>query len=165
MKLCAITSLSVQASSPLAVSNWMFSRIRFDYHPLSATVQSARRRSEGKAISGAVGDFPARVEKRGESKPVDASSPLTLRIFVSSPGDVPVERARAAGVVARLQDEFKHYAVLEAVFWEDVPAKPTDTYQRQLPQASAMDVVVGILWTRIGTPLPPDMVRADGTRL
>jgi hypothetical protein len=36
---------------------------------------------------------------------MDSPSRLTLRIFVSSPGDVPVERDRAAGVVARLQEE------------------------------------------------------------
>ena len=41
---------------------------------------------------------------------MDASSRLTLRIFISSPGDVPVERDRAADVIARLQEEFVHYA-------------------------------------------------------
>jgi hypothetical protein len=87
---------------------------------------------------------------------------LTLRIFVSSPGDVPVERDRAAGVVARLQEEFVHYAVLEPFFWEDQPARATETFQSQFPEASAMDIVVGILWARIGTPLPLDRARPDG---
>jgi hypothetical protein len=54
---------------------------------------------------------------------------LTLRSFVSSPGDVPVERDRAADVVARLQEEFVNYAVLEPFFWEDEPARATDTFQ------------------------------------
>ncbi len=95
---------------------------------------------------------------------MDAKSPLTLRIFVSSPGDVPVERDRAADVIARLQEEFKHYARLEPFFWEDEPVRATDTFQPQLPEASEMDIVVGILWARIGTLLAPDIVRPDGRR-
>ncbi len=95
---------------------------------------------------------------------MDTPSRLTLRIFISSPGDVPVERDRAADVVARLQEEFVHYAVLEPFFWEDQPARATDTFQSQFPEASGMDIVVGILWARIGTPLPLDRVRPDGRR-
>ena len=95
---------------------------------------------------------------------MDTPSRLTLRIFVSSPGDVPVERDRAADVIARLQEEFVHYAVLEPFFWEDQPARATDTFQSQFPEASGMDIVVGILWARIGTPLPLDKARPDGRR-
>ena len=95
---------------------------------------------------------------------MDISSRLTLRIFVSSPGDVPVERDRAADVLARLQEEFVHYAVLEPFFWEDQPGRATDTFQSQFPEASGMDIVVGILWARIGTPLPIDKARPDGRR-
>jgi hypothetical protein len=95
---------------------------------------------------------------------MDAPSRLTLRIFVSSPGDVPTERDRAADVIARLQEEFVHYALLEPFFWEDQPARATDTFQSQFPEASAMDIVVGILWARIGTPLPQDKTRPDGRR-
>jgi hypothetical protein len=95
---------------------------------------------------------------------MDTPSRLTLRIFVSSPGDVPVERDRAAGVIARLQEEFVHYTLLEPFFWEDQPARATDTFQSQFPEASGMDIVVGILWARIGTPLPLDKARPDGRR-
>jgi uncharacterized glyoxalase superfamily metalloenzyme YdcJ len=95
---------------------------------------------------------------------MDISSRLTLRIFISSPGDVPAERDRAADVIARLQEEFVHYAVLESFFWEDQPARATDTFQSQFPEASAMDIVVGILSARIGTPLPLDKARPDGRR-
>ncbi len=52
-----------------------------------------------------------KVENRAECEQVRPPSPLTLRIFISSPGDVPVERDRAADVIARLQEEFVHYAV------------------------------------------------------
>ena len=34
---------------------------------------------------------------------------LTLQIFVSSPGDVEVERKRAGDVVKHLQEEFANY--------------------------------------------------------
>jgi AAA ATPase domain len=95
---------------------------------------------------------------------METPSRLTLRIFVSSPGDVPAERDRAADVVARLQEEFVHYAVLEPFFWEDQPARATDTFQSQFPEASGMDIVVGILWARIGTPLSLDKARPDGRR-
>jgi hypothetical protein len=89
---------------------------------------------------------------------------MTLRIFISSPGDVPIERDRAANVVARLPEEFVHYAILEPFFWEDQPARATDTFQSQFPEASGMDIVVGILWARIGTPLPLNKARPDGRR-
>jgi hypothetical protein len=95
---------------------------------------------------------------------MDSLSRLTLRIFISSPGDVPVERDSAADVVARLQEEFVHYAVLEPFFWEDEPARATETFQSQFPEASGMDIVVGILWARIGTPLALDKTRPDGRR-
>ena len=95
---------------------------------------------------------------------MDASSPLTLRIFISSPGDVRTERDCAADVIARLQEEFKHYSRLEPFFWEDEPVRATETFQDQFPEASDMDIVVGILWARIGTPLPFDKTRSDGTR-
>ena len=97
-------------------------------------------------------------------RPMDTASRMTLRIFISSPGDVPVERERAADVVRRLQEEFVHYAVLEPFFWEDQPARATETFQSQFPEASAMDIVIGVLWARIGTPLPLDKVRPDGRR-
>jgi hypothetical protein len=89
---------------------------------------------------------------------------LILRIFISSPGDVPVERDRAADVISRLQEEFVHYAVLEPFFWEDQPARATETFQSQFPEAAGMDIVVGILWARVGTPLPLDKRRPDGRR-
>jgi hypothetical protein len=34
----------------------------------------------------------------------------------------------------------------------------------QLPEAFGMDIVVGIVWARLGTPLPLDKARPDGRR-
>ena len=65
---------------------------------------------------------------------METSSRLTLRIFVSSPGDVPAERDRAADVIARLQEEFVHYAILEPFFWEDEPARATRDISVPVPR-------------------------------
>jgi eukaryotic-like serine/threonine-protein kinase len=85
---------------------------------------------------------------------MDTPLRLTLRIFISSPGDVPVERDRAADVIAWLQDEFVHYAVLEPFFWEDQPARATDSFQSALrwgrdpdtPGQSLDDVLQEAAW-------------------
>jgi hypothetical protein len=42
----------------------------------------------------------------------------TVRIFVSSPGDVAEERALTARVLDRLRGEFDGRACLEPTFWE-----------------------------------------------
>src|SRR5262249_21732149 len=57
-----------------------------------------------------------------------------------------------------------HFAAVEPFFWEDHPAKATAPFQPQIPEASGMDIVVGILWARIGTPLGLDKTRPDGSR-
>jgi hypothetical protein len=43
----------------------------------------------------------------------------TFRLFVSSPGDVMVERRRVENVVSRLNGEFAGVARFEAVRWEN----------------------------------------------
>jgi hypothetical protein len=45
-----------------------------------------------------------------------------------------------------------------------VPARATASFQEQIPEASGMDIVVGILWARIGTPLDGNKTRKDGSR-
>jgi eukaryotic-like serine/threonine-protein kinase len=42
----------------------------------------------------------------------------TLRIFISSPGDVRLERVRAFEVVSRLQTKFRAFVKLEPILWE-----------------------------------------------
>ena len=46
----------------------------------------------------------------------------------------------------------------------DARTRATDAFQSQFPEASTMDIVVGILWARSGTPLPLDKTRSDGRR-
>ena len=88
----------------------------------------------------------------------------TLRFFISSPGDVFEERALAGRVIERLQSEFIGKVVLEPVLWEHEPLLATATFQTQIVQPSDTDVVVAILWSRLGTPLPSQFRRADGSR-
>lgn len=88
----------------------------------------------------------------------------TLRFFISSPGDVFEERALAGRVIERLQSEYMGRIVLEPVLWEHEPLLATSTFQQQIVKPSDTDVVVVILWARLGTKLPAQFKRADGSR-
>src|ERR1700693_1479748 len=86
-----------------------------------------------------------------------------LRIFVSSPGDVAEERALTGRVIKRLQDEFSPQCDLEPIFWEHEPLLATDNFQTQIFRASETDIVICILWSRLGTRLPSSFTRTDGS--
>jgi tetratricopeptide (TPR) repeat protein len=88
----------------------------------------------------------------------------TLRFFISSPGDVFEERAIANRVIERLQGEYIGKVVLEPVLWEHQPLVATSTFQHQIVKPSDTDVVIAILWSRLGTRLPKQFTRADGSR-
>ncbi len=88
----------------------------------------------------------------------------TLRFFISSPGDVFEERAIANRVIERLQGEYIGKVVLEPVLWEHQPLVATSTFQHQIVKPSDTDVVIAILWSRLGTRLPKQFVRPDGSR-
>ena len=88
----------------------------------------------------------------------------TLQFFISSPGDVFEERAIANRVIERLQSEYIGKVVLEPVLWEHEPLVATSTFQHQIVKPSDTDVVVAILWSRLGTRLPKEFTRADGSR-
>jgi len=94
----------------------------------------------------------------------DTADARRLRIFVSSPGDVREERTVVRAVIDRLQEEIGPVATLEPVFWEEEPLLATGTFQTQLIRPSDCDVMIAILWSRLGTPLSVDLTRPDGTR-
>ncbi len=87
-----------------------------------------------------------------------------LQIFISSPGDVFEERAIADRVIDRLQSEYAGRIVLEPVLWEHEPLVATANFQEQIVQPSDTDIVIAILWSRLGTRLPKGYVRQDGSR-
>ncbi|MGR9116334.1 MAG: nSTAND1 domain-containing NTPase [Gammaproteobacteria bacterium] len=87
-----------------------------------------------------------------------------LRIFVSSPGDVGEERALAEEVIRRLQVEFAQSVGLEPIFWEHEPLRANRSFQEQIPLPSETDIFICILWSRLGSRLPKNITRPDGTR-
>jgi eukaryotic-like serine/threonine-protein kinase len=78
----------------------------------------------------------------------------TVRIFVSSPGDVDHERRRMERVVERLNGEFAEVAHLQTIRWETEFYRADKTFQAQIPEAAECDIVVAIFRGRIGTALP-----------
>lgn len=103
-----------------------------------------------------------------------SASPLTLRVFLSSPGDVAEERRRAREVMETLEAGhlLRGRVRFDIVAWDDERAAvPMDG--RETPQTSVnryagrpadCDLTLVVLWSRLGTPLPPDIARPDGTR-
>lgn len=87
-----------------------------------------------------------------------------LRVFLSSPADVAQERAVARRVLGRVQAAYAGRVTLEPVLWEHQPLLATSTFQSQLLRPSQCDIVLAVLWSRIGTPLPDAIRRPDGSR-
>ena len=90
----------------------------------------------------------------------------TFRVFISSPGDVAEERQLASRVISRLNREFGGDLEISAFFWEHEPLLASGPYQGQIDQIlrpSECDAVVCVLWSRLGTRLPADYRRADGS--
>ncbi|MEO8600958.1 MAG: AAA family ATPase [bacterium] len=86
-------------------------------------------------------------------------------IFLSSPSDVRVEREEARRVIEQLGREFANQATIGSYFWESQPLEAAKAPQESLREAASCDIVVGVVWSRMGTPLTGDRYkRADGTR-
>jgi tetratricopeptide (TPR) repeat protein len=81
----------------------------------------------------------------------------TLRIFISSPGDVAAERLRAYDVIARLQAKFRAHLKLEPILWEHDAVPVEAAAPTHAP--SKADVVIWILWARVGMRMPRDFER------
>jgi hypothetical protein len=77
-----------------------------------------------------------------------------LRIFVSSPGDVPDERLHADLIVDKLSQDYSRFFNIESYRWEHEPMLASGHFQDAIEPPSAFDIVVLILWSRLGTPLP-----------
>ena len=97
-----------------------------------------------------------------------------IRVYLSSPGDVAEERALARAVLGSLQKEsfFADRLLIEEVSWDDpenpVPLDasldPQQSINRARGKPSDCDVVVVILWSRLGTPMPENYRKPDGSR-
>ncbi len=86
-----------------------------------------------------------------------------LRIFISSPSDVRPERLIAERVIARLDQEFGHRFHVEAVLWEREPLVASRHFQDigNIPPPHTTDIVVVIVWSRLGLQLPVDRFRGS----
>jgi formylglycine-generating enzyme required for sulfatase activity len=87
----------------------------------------------------------------------------TLQIFISSPSDVRPERLIAERVAKRLGREFAYHFSVEARLWEREPLVATHTFQEKITPPRETDIVVVILWSRLGAPLPADKFRGAVT--
>jgi eukaryotic-like serine/threonine-protein kinase len=79
-----------------------------------------------------------------------------VTIFVSSPKDVAPERGRVQAVAAKLNRDFEGLVRFETVLWEEHFYTADKSFQPQIPEAVASDIVVAMFWTRIGTELSAD---------
>jgi len=91
-----------------------------------------------------------------------------VRVFVSSPSDVRPERDRVSLVAERLSGVFEGVASIEALRWEETFYGASQSFQEQIDAAvngmADVDIVVCILWGRIGLKLNPAVWRRpDGT--
>lgn len=100
-------------------------------------------------------------------------SPLKLRVFLASPGDVADERDLALKVLDQLSKhgEWRGRVKVEPVAWDEpgvgvpmlVNMNPQEAILRKLPKPSECDIVIVIFWSRMGTPLQqnPDWVKPE----
>lgn len=96
-----------------------------------------------------------------------------LRLFLSSPGDVGRQREIVREVVDALNVDplVAERCGLEVVAWDTegaaVPLSgvrpPQDSVNAYLALPRECDLTIVLLWGRLGTPLPPENRRADGT--
>ena len=100
-------------------------------------------------------------------------SPRSLRLFLSSPGDVADERQAVRRVLEdlALTPLLRTRVRFDLVAWDD-PAAPVPLDATETPQLSVnrykgpprdCDLTVVILWSRLGTPLPSHVTRPDGS--
>src|SRR5215211_2526895 len=77
----------------------------------------------------------------------------TIRIFVSSPSDVPEERMVAKRVIDTLASQYAYYANIEPVLSEKEALLAIETPQSNIPEPSSTDIFIVLLWSRLGTPI------------
>jgi WD40 repeat protein len=115
----------------------------------------------------------------------------TISVFVSSPGDVQAERTIADRLIRAIAEELgipvsvqysnllRDRGPIESInnsaesesgelilcpyFWEYQRFSPELGYQDQIPNTSRFDLVITILWSRLGTKLHPRFRMPDGS--
>jgi eukaryotic-like serine/threonine-protein kinase len=95
---------------------------------------------------------------------IAVAEPRVVKLFVSSPLDVAPERGRVRAAANKLSREFESLVRFETVVWEERFYKADESFQPQIPEAAACDVLVSIFWTRVGIALPTDFARMPDGR-
>ncbi len=100
-------------------------------------------------------------------------TPKHVRIFLASPSDVQDERSLAMKVIENViyDPSFVEKVSIRIVAWDknetNVPMMASMTPQMAItagmPKPSDCDIVVVIFWSRMGTPLPDEYQKEDGT--
>jgi tetratricopeptide (TPR) repeat protein len=84
----------------------------------------------------------------------------TVRLFVSSPGDVAAERQRVQWIADKLSGEFAQLVRFDTILWESsVYNAHEGGFQAQIEKRAKpadCDIVLAIFWSRLGTALPDD---------
>jgi len=92
----------------------------------------------------------------------------TIRIFISSPGDVSEEREKARLVVESLRRVYGNEIRLDILMWEDlaldIDLSAQQSIEKELvPEDKVPDIAVFILWSRLGSELSESATpRPDG---
>ena len=92
-------------------------------------------------------------------------SQQTVRVFISSPGDVSDERDQARRVIHSLQRQYPG-VTLQPVLWEELALPATASFQETIDillERQPIDVAVFIFWSRLGSPLGVGVTRQDGS--
>src|SRR5438045_1273780 len=88
----------------------------------------------------------------------------SFRIFISSPGDVGRERELARRIIRRVEASFGRQVELNEYLWEHEPMRGTADFQGNIDDPAKFDIVVCILWSRLGSRLHSQHQRPDGSR-
>ena len=96
-----------------------------------------------------------------------------LRVFLASPSDVADERQIAIELLENLQYDpaFREKISIDTIAWDKrgtappmlANLTPQEAISQGLPLPSDCEIVIVIFWSRIGTPLPPQYTKPDGT--
>lgn len=97
-----------------------------------------------------------------------------FKIFIASPGDVDEEREYATQVIHKLNGElsFSDVIKIQPIGWDQpgmenamsVGRTPQDSIAMGLTQPRDCDLVLILLWAKMGTPLPKTHLKPDGSR-
>lgn len=104
----------------------------------------------------------------------ESGNPALFRIFLASPGDVPLERKLAREVITHIGSErrFRGHITIEVIAWDqpgsavamEAGLTPQQAISQGLPKPEECDLAVVVMWSRIGTRLPADFeTKEDGS--